>query len=409
MTPFRSPAFRRLWCSGLATMAARGMEHTTTAWLALEAGGGAFGVGFIFAARMLPFLLFGLAAGTIADRADRPRQLLLVAGSGLLLMAAFGWLVGLGNPRVWQVVVFAFAAGCLQVFDTPARQALVVDTVPRETATRALALTALAARFAAAFGAFGAGLLIPWLGVARSYLVIAVAYGVAALLVATLRVPQEHRGVVAHPPFRQAFRDAARLMVDVPAVRTLMIAGIACEIFAFSHMTALPLFAQDVLGAGAEGLGTLNGALSIGGAVAVALLSFLPERVGRQPLLSAIFLLYGLSIMALAATRDLAIAATVLLITGFCAGAFDVLQQTLIQMAVPDAQRGRAVGVWVLSIGSAPVGHLEMGTLAAALGVPIALLINGALTAASAAALLARAPDYRWMHLARPRAHGRRE
>jgi hypothetical protein len=132
--------------------------------------------------------------------------------------------------------------------------------------------------------------------------------------------------VVAHPPFRQAFRDAARLMVDVPAVRTLMIAGIACEIFAFSHMTALPLFAQDVLGAGAEGLGALNGALSIGGAVAVALLSFLPERVGRQSLLSAIFLLYGLSIMALAATRDLAIAAAVLLITGFCAGAFDVLQ-----------------------------------------------------------------------------------
>jgi hypothetical protein len=72
-------------------------------------------------------------------------------------------------------------------------------------------------------------------------------------------------------------------------------------------MTALPLFAQ----AGVEGLGTLNGALSIGGVVAVALLSLLPERVGRQPLLSAIFLLYGVSILALAATRDLAIAAAV--------------------------------------------------------------------------------------------------
>ena len=147
MTPFRSPAFRRLWCSGLATMAARGMEQTTTAWLALEAGGGAFGVGFIFAARMLPFLLFGLAAGTIADRADRPRQLLAVAGAAALLMLAVSWLLGTVGIQVWQVVVFSFAAGCIQVFDTPARQALVLDTAPKEAALRALALIALAGRF----------------------------------------------------------------------------------------------------------------------------------------------------------------------------------------------------------------------------------------------------------------------
>lgn len=90
-----------------------------------------------------------------------------------------------------------------------------------------------------------------------------------------------------------------------------------------------------------------------------------------------------------------------MLVIGLCAGAFDVLQQTLIQMAVPDEQRGRAVGVWVLSIGSAPLGHLEMGALIAALGVPAALLINGGLTLAAAALLLARAPAYRWVPWAR--------
>jgi MFS family permease len=381
------------------------MERTATAWLALEAGGGAFAVGLIFAARMLPSLLFGLAAGTIADRADRARQLLAVAGAALLLMASFGWLIGTGNVRVWQVIVFSFVAGCVHVFDTPARQALVLDTVPKEAALRALALTALAARFAAALGALAGGALIPLVGVVRCYLVIAVAYGVAALLVAALRVPQEHRSQLAPPPFRQALRGAARLMIDVPAVRTLMIAGIACEIFAFSHMSALPLFAQDVLAAGAEGLGTLNAAVAVGGAVAVALLSLLPGQGRRQPLLAAIFLLYGLSILVFATTRGLAAAAAVLVVTGFCAAAFDVLQQTLIQMAVPDQQRGRAVGVWVLSIGSAPVGHLEMGLLVATLGAPVALLINGALTVAAAALLLARAPDYRWARWARPKAN----
>jgi hypothetical protein len=97
------------------------------------------------------------------------------------------------------------------------------------------------------------------------------------------------------------------------------------------------------------------------------------------------------------------VAAAVLVVTGFCAGAFDVLQQTLIQMAAPEAQRGRAVGIWVLSLGSAPVGHLEMGALIAALGAPIALLINGAVTVAAAAMLLVRAPGYRWTRGPRPK------
>jgi hypothetical protein len=85
MHPFRFPTFRRLWCSSLAATGAQGMERTATAWLALEAGGGAFAVGLIFAARMLPSLLFGLAAGTLA-----------VAGSALVLMATFGWLAYCG-------------------------------------------------------------------------------------------------------------------------------------------------------------------------------------------------------------------------------------------------------------------------------------------------------------------------
>ena len=401
MTPFRIGAFRRLWSSRVAGSAAIAIERTATAWLVLQIGGGALAVGAIFAARMLPSLLFGLTAGTIADRADRPRQLVAVGAAGLLLTAGFGGLVALGGLRVWQVLVFAFAAGCLQVFDTPARQALVLDTVPKDTALRALALTALAGRGAAALGSLGAGMLIAQLGLVPTYVAAAGTHALMALLAATLRVAQAHSARGAQPPFREALRAAARLIVDVPVVRTLIVAGLACEVFAFSHLRAIPLFAQHVLAAGPEGLGTLSAASQVGGAVAVALLSLLPERGGRQPLLGAIFLAYGLAIVGLAATRSLALAAALVLVIGLCAGAFDVLQQTLIQMAVPDEQRGRAVGVWVLSIGSAPLGHLEMGALIAALGVPAALLINGGLTLAAALMLLARAPAYRWAPWAR--------
>jgi MFS transporter, DHA1 family, staphyloferrin A biosynthesis exporter len=401
VTPFRSAAFRWLWCSTLASSGSQTMERTATAWLALQSGGGAFAVGLVFAARSLPSLLFGLAAGTIADRADRRRQLLAVSGAALPLMAAIGWLVGMGTVQVWQVIAISFAAGCLQVCDTPARQALVLDTVPRTSAPNAMALNALAARGASALGALGAGVLILRIGVGHCYFVIAAGYGAAALLIAALRAPHGERVTVVHPPFGRALRDAARLIVDIPAVRTLTISGVACEIFAFSYGSALPVVARDVLRSGPEGLGTLNAATSIGGVVALALLSTLAGRMRREPLLGAIFVLYGASLLVLATTRDLAVAAAVLVVTGLCAGAFDVLQQTLIQMAVPEGQRGRAVGIWVLGVGSAPVGNLEMGGLIAALGAPGALLINGTLAVASAGILLARSPRYRWTLRAR--------
>ena len=135
--------------------------------------------------------------------------------------------------------------------------------------------------------------------------------------------------------------------------------------------------------------------MAIGGTTAVLLLSLIPSRVRREPLLGAAFVVYGLSLLGVSSARNLATAAAILVVTGLCAGAFDVLQQTLIQLAVPEEQRGRAVGIWVLGLGSAPVGNLEMGTLIAAFGAPTALLINGCLTLASAAVLLVRAPQYR--------------
>jgi MFS family permease len=228
MTPFRSPAFRSLWGSSVAFAAAQGMERVLSAWLALELGAGPFLIGVMFAVRMLPSLLFGLAAGTIADRADRRRQIQAVSVAAAVFTAAFGGLLSLQGGQLWQVVVLGFASGCVQVFDTPARQALVVDTVPHDGAMRALALNALAGRFATALGALAAGALIPPLGLGSSYLAVAAAYGCVALLAVGARVARAHAPAAERPPFRRALWEAARLVVDAPSMRTLVLAGLVC-------------------------------------------------------------------------------------------------------------------------------------------------------------------------------------
>ncbi len=404
VTPFHLPAFRWLWCSSVAAAVALGVERTATAWLALSStdpSNGAVAVGLVLAARTLPSLLFGLAAGTIADRVDRTRVITLVGATWLLIGLALAWLVSTTAVQVWQVMLISFGAGCVQVFDTPARQALTVDVVPRAVAPNAVSLNAVALRSSVALGSFVAGALIASTGVASCYAAIALSFGLATVLISRVRVLRGSASSTTHPgsglSFASSLKEAARLIVDNPRVRTLTIASIACEVFGFSFMSAVPMVARDVLHAGPTGFGVLNAAAGLGGSVSVIALAIFAGRLRLEPVLALVFGLYGASLLALAGAREIGVAAAALLVTGACASTFDVLQQTLMQLAVPESQRGRAVGVWMFGIGSAPLGHLEMGTLAASFGAPGALLLNGSLVLLGAATLLYASPSFRWL------------
>jgi MFS family permease len=393
--PFASAPFRQLWCSSLAAAGAQWMGNIATGWLALETGGGPLAVGIVLAARALPSLLFGLAAGTLADHVERRRLLLVVGLLGALFAVTLGRLVGSGSIALWQVATVAFLNGCIQVADPPARQALVFDTVGRGTAANAIALNALATRLMGAVGAFVGGLAIPTLGIANCYFLVAAGYLLGGALAGTIPIATTKQSAVSRPSFARSLAGAGRLILERPLVRTLVFAAMACEVFGFSYQTAVPGFARDVLRAGAEGLGTMTAAASLGATVAAIALTGLPGNTRREPLLAGVYVVYGLAILGLGMAASLLVATAVMVVIGACAASFDALEQMMIQLAVPDDQRGRAVGIWVFSIGTAPVGHLEVGTLASLVGAPGALLVNGLGVIVGALLLIARAPSYR--------------
>jgi MFS family permease len=392
---FSSASFRILWCSSLALAGAQFMERVVTGWLALAAGGGPLAVGIVFAARMLPSLLLGLPFGALADRVDRRRVLLGVAIAGISFSLLLAFLAGRGTPGLWQVAAISFFMGSLPVADTPARQALVVDTVGRAGAANAIALNSVASRLFGAVGAFASGVAILALGVSNAYLIVAAAYGVELGLVLFVRAPAAHRPAGARLSFRRQVGEAAELILQQPVVRTLVLAAMTCEIFAFSYQTVVPTFARDVLKAGPEGLGTLTASGAIGATVAVLLLAGVPGAVRREPLLAGVYVVYGVGLLALGTATTLSVATAAALLIGACGAAFDALQQTMIQLAVPEDQRGRAAGIWVFSIGTAPIGHLEIGALAASAGAQPALLVNGACVLVGALGLVVGAKEYR--------------
>ena len=129
---------------------------------------------------------------------------------------------------------------------------------------------------------------------------------------------------------------------------------------------------------GPAGLGYLSAVRQAGGLLGLALMANLKDYRRKGLLIFIIAGAFGVGLMAFSVSSALVYFIVVLAVVNACAMSVDTLYKTLMQTNVPDEQRGRAMGSWVLSIGVAPVGHLGVGALAAALGAPGALLVSGA-------------------------------
>jgi hypothetical protein len=121
--------------------------------------------------------------------------------------------------------------------------------------------------------------------------------------------------------------------------------------------------------------------------VAILLFSARSQLASTGPAFLAIIAAYGFSVVVLGQTQALLVAMAVASLVSAIASVCDVQSQVLVQKAVPNEMRGRAMGTWALALGTGPLGHLQMGALIATLGLPAALAINGFALIASALAI----------------------
>ena len=148
-------------------------------------------------------------------------------------------------------------------------------------------------------------------------------------------------------------------------------------------MSLIPVFAKEVLSVGPIGLGILTAVRQVGGFLGLFSLTLLGNYNQKGKLMFYIVVFFGIGQIFLAFSSDLFLFAFFLLVVNACAMSVDTLYKTLMQQNVPNEQRGRAMGSWVLSIGTAPIGHLGIGGIATAFGAPMAVLFNGVMLTAA--------------------------
>ena len=369
--------FRLLWAATAFYSLATGMEQVSVGWLIFELTGSEFMVGVGAGARMLPFFVLGMLSGAIADRWSR-RVLLqigtLAASATALLMAAL-LLYGLAN--VWVVIALLTALGSMMAFTITIRQAFTYDIVGSGYALNGLALAAMAMQGGGIVGSLVAGALIELVGPGWQFVASAVCYAVSAAAMLSIANPGRTLRTSSQSVMDNLI-GYVTLVRDHRIILTLMFLTATTEVLGFTHMTLLPVFAKEVLHVGPTGLGVMTAGRQAGGLLGLWILAGMGNTKKKGWLTLATAVGFGGGLMAFSLSVNIYTFLVVLLFVNACAMAVDTLYKTLMQDLVPDEERGRAMGAWVLSVGFAPVGHVGVGALAGFVGAPRALLINGA-------------------------------
>ena len=372
----RYPDFRVLWIATVPNQLGQGMQQVLLGWLVFEMTNSSGMVGVVFAARSVPNLIVGFAAGAITDRLDR-RTVMRIATWGMLLVTlALALLLYDDRLTVWHLMLATFLMGTLQAFYMTSRQAYVYDIVGSGGVVNGIALVFLAQLVGGIFGALLAGGSIDWWGPGTSFLVMSVSYGLGAFGLYGLR----RRGESApqtREPMSQNLLNYFRELRTNRVMLSLMISTTAAEVLGFSHQVMLPVLAKDVLHIGPTGLGVLTAFRFLGGALGAAVLTAIGEVRHRGLLLLAVLALFGVGQMLLSQSSSFWMALLFVIFINVMATATDILHQILLQFSVPNQQRGRAMGSWIAGIGTAPVGQLEIGYLATVTSARLALLTNG--------------------------------
>lgn len=369
--------FRLLWTGQLISQAGSQMQIVAINWQVYLITHSALALGFVGLVRVVPIIVFSLVGGVMADAVDR-RKLMIVTQIVMLAAAlGLGILSITGLQIVWPIYLLTAISSACVAFDNPARQALVPRLVPREHLPNALSLNLMMFHIATIVGPTVAGFVIAASGVDAVYLMNAASFlaVVGALFVMNKSYGKmESSGTVSFG----ALKEGLRFVLRTPIMRSTMLLDFFATLFA-SATALLPIYAKDILGVGAQGLGLLYAAPSVGAVVAGLIVSATTSRIerhGRVLIWSVVW--FGAATIAFGISRSFPLTLLMLAVTGAADTVSTVLRSTIRQLATPDTLRGRMTSVsMIFFMGGPQLGEMEAGMVAAMFGATASVVSGG--------------------------------
>jgi MFS family permease len=370
---------------GAATLGIQ-IQNTIVGYQIYQLTGDPLALGMVGLAEAVPFISLVLFGGHVADRVDR-RRVSLVAFAAMILAAVALFVLSrnpaaLGPQHLKQAVYgLIISTGICRSFIQPARTALSAQLAPRLHYARSVAWRTGVFQLCAVTGPAIGGLVYGWWGADGGYAVAAGFLIIAWVVLFRLRVPAR-AALSTRPPIWTSLAEGIRFLRGDDLLRAAILLDLFAVLFG-GAVALLPVFANDILGVGAEGFGLLRAAPAAGALAASAALALLPPMRRAGPALLIAVAGFGLCMIGFALSRSFGLSLFLLA----ASGAFDMVsilvRSTLLQLRVPEAMMGRVAAINQVFVGSSnEIGAFESGLAARLLGVVPSVVGGGVVTLA---------------------------
>jgi MFS family permease len=389
--------FRLLWTGQLISITGSQMRMVAVDWQVYEIAtkqglNPALALGFIGLLRLIPMILTALFAGVAADRFERRKVIMVTSFVALFASIILAIAGGLETPNLMIVYAMVVVTAIASAFEMPARQALIPALVPAPMLSQAMSAGIISWQLATVLGPSMAGILISVYGVVPLYWIDAASYlaVVAAAVMMRPVIVDSNRPPVL---MKDAF-EGLKFVFKHRLMSSTMLLDFFATFFG-AATTLMPIFANEILGVGAQGYGLMRAAPSVGAVVAAVLLS--SRRITKQgPVLLISVAIFGVSMAVFGASSWFPLTLIALALSGAADTISMIIRGTLRQLLTPDDLRGRMTAVNMIFVAGGPqLGEFVVGITASLIGAPLAVLIGGILCVGLVTGTAIKVPELR--------------
>ena len=360
------------------------MQSVIVGWQIYELTHDALSLGMIGLAEAIPFLSVALFAGHVADTVNRKKIILVtniiyVVCAIALFLISTQFHIALAKFGVFPIYIIIFITGLARGFMSPATSAFAAQLIPKELFGNASTWNSVAWQTAEISGPAIGGLVYGFWGVGAAYSLVIIFSLVGWFFFSSVKnkpMPEKTK----EEPISKSLTAGLKFVFS----NQIILGSISLDMFAVffgGAVAVLPIFADQILHVGAQGLGFLRAAPAVG----AVLMSFIqahnpPFKNAGRNLIISVFL-FGLCIIAFAIARNFYLVLFVLFLSGAVDNISVIIRHTIIQTYTPDEMRGRVSSVNGIFIGSSnELGSFESGVAAKLLGLIPSVIFGGSMT-----------------------------
>jgi len=373
------------------------MTRVAVNWLVYRLTGSAWMLGLVAFLGQIPMFVLGPFAGVWVDRWNRHRTLVWTQALSLLQSFALAAIAFRTDIPVWPIAVLAVVQGVINAFDTPARQAFLIEMLEERAAlSNAIALNSTVLNVARLVGPAVGGFLIAATSEAWVFALDGVSYAAVIASLLMMRVaPAPPRRREEENLWRELREGFTYIAHSVP-IRSILLLVALASLMGMPYATLLPIFAKKILHGDAHTLGLLMSASGVGALAAALMLAARRTVVGLDRRIGVVAALFGVALVAFSFSQHLTLSLALMSVTGFGMMMHTTGSNTILQTISERGKRGRVMSYFTMALmGMMPFGSLIAGGLAAHLGAPRALTISGLACAAGACIYFVALPSIR--------------